>query len=78
MAFVWEEFEEACWCWSAALFFTQLNIQALNEGVSKFQVRDSFMHTQIPSSLLFFGLALVEFRKSVPLFQTLALALFEF
>ena len=59
--------------------FTQLNIQALNEGVSKFQVQDSFMHTQIPSSLHCFGVALVKFqKKSLLLFQTLALSLFEF
>jgi hypothetical protein len=69
MVFVCEELEEARCCWSAALFFTQLNIQALHEGVSKFQVRDSFMHTQIPSSLLSVESCSCRIPKSLPLFQ---------
>jgi dynein heavy chain len=71
--FVYGEFKEARRSWSAALFFTQLNIEALNEGVSKFKVQHKKLPAYANSFQLYdkLGLAVVDFQKSLPLLEML-------
>ena len=67
------EFRDACRGWSSALFFSELNIDALNNGVSAYKMQHKKLpgYTQVFQLYDTLGAAVAGFQNSLPLLAML-------
>ena len=72
-AVLYGEFRDACRGWSSALFFSELNIDALNNGVSAYKMQHKKLpgYTQVFQLYDTLGAAVAGFQNSLPLLAML-------
>ncbi|EKX52600.1 hypothetical protein GUITHDRAFT_157080 [Guillardia theta CCMP2712] len=70
---VYSDFRESCRNWSGALFFQELDIEALNSGVAAYLVKHRKISKNAQRLQLYekLGSAIVAFQKSLPLISEL-------